>query len=130
MRKWLWTVLPALVIPLAFAGCGGGSDDSSDTGGGGNRFVGEWHVSGSEGNYYVTFKADYSMYMADSPGGSAHMTGTYTVDGDTASGPLNNPGVGAAEFIATLTGSTTMDYEFIEHWHNPYKHVPLVGTKL
>ncbi len=127
MRKLLWPVLLMLVLPLAFLGCS--SDDGDSSGGGSNDFVGQWHVSGSQGNYYVTFTDDGSVLMADSPGGSAHLTGSYTVSGDTASGPLSNPGVGTAEFNATLTGQDTMNFEFIEHW-GPGKHIPLTGTRM
>ena len=126
MRKYVWTVLLALLIPLAFTGCGG---DSGGDGGGGDFFVGEWHVTGAEGNYFITFGEDGSVIMADSQGGPAHLTGSYTVDGDTATGPLTNPGVGTAEFIAIETGDDTMSYEFIEHW-GPGKHIPLNGVRL
>ena len=127
MRKLFGLVLLVLVLPLAFCGCGGGDGGGGD---GGGDFVGQWHVSGSQGNYYVTFNDDGSVIMADEPNGGPHLAGTYSVSGDTASGPLNNPGVGEAEFIATLTGDNTMDFEFIEHWHSPYKHVPLAGTRM
>lgn len=132
MLKYLWIALLALLVPLAFTGCGGGDGGSSDNGdssGSDNFFVGEWNVTGSEGNYFITFGTDGSVIMADSQGGPAHLTGSYTVDGDTASGPLRNPGVGTAEFIAIKTGDNTMSYEFIEHW-GPGKHIPLNGVRL
>jgi hypothetical protein len=134
MRKLIWPALLALVIPLALAGCGGGDgDDNADSGSGDstNQFAGTWALTqtGDGSSMFIVFNADGSFIMKDTADGPAHMTGTYTVSGNVASGPLKNPGVGIGEIIATLNGST-LDFEFIEHWHNPYKHIFYTGTKI
>ena len=95
------------------------------------RFVGTWELtSGQDGsNMYIIFSADGSFVMKDTLSGSVHMRGTYTVSGSTASGPLTNPGVGDGEIVATVDGDA-MALDFIEHWHNPYKHNLYTGSKI
>lgn len=131
MRKYIWTALLALVIPLAFAGCGGDSGGSDDNAGGDNDFVGSWALTHSvDGSaMFIDFNEDGTFVMKDCVDCGAHMTGTYTVDGKTASGPLENPGVGEGEIVAELDGDA-LTLDFIEHWHNPYKHVPYTGSKI
>ena len=136
MRKLFWTALLALVIPFAFAGCGGGSDDNGDGGGGGgggdnSKFVGTWALSQGGGvSWYILFKSDNSWLISDTADGSARRVyGTYTVDGNTAAGPMINPGIGTGEIIAKLSGGT-LALDFVEFWHSPSKHVPYTGTKI
>lgn len=131
MRTWMKLVVAAVLIAPLLLGCGGSSSDpdSQDTSPEEEFFIGEWHVTGEEGDYFITFHEDGSLIMADYYGGPAHLTGSWTVDADTAVGPLDNPRVGTAEFIAMRTGEDTMSYEFIEHW-GPGKHIPLNGVKL
>ncbi len=133
MKKLLCMALLALVLPLALAGCGGGSDgDSGDSGSGDNsKFVGTWALSsGGAVSWYIIFNADNSWVISDTADGSARRCfGTYTVDGDTAAGPMVNPGTGTGEIVATLSGGT-MALDFVEYWHSPYKHVPYTGVKL
>ena len=40
-----------------------------------------------------------------------------------------NPGTGTGEIVATLSGDT-LSLDFVEYWHNPYKHVPYTGAKI
>ena len=133
MKKLLSMALLALAIPLSLAGCGGGSDgDSGDSGSGDNgKFVGTWALSsGGAVSWYVIFNDDNSWLISDTADGSARRCyGTYTVDGDTAAGPMVNPGVGTGEIVATLSGDS-MAFDFVEYWHSPYKHVPYTGVKL
>lgn len=131
MRKLLCSALLALVIPLVFSGCGGGG--GSDDGGGGSsaNFTGTWALTQGAGtSWYIIFKDGGSWLISDDASGSARRVyGTYTVDGDVARGPMVNPGTGVGEIVATLDGDT-LSLDFIEHWHNPYKHVPYTGTKI
>ncbi len=126
MRKLLWMALLALAIPLAFSGCGSDSD-----GGGSAKFTGTWALSTGSGiSWYIIFNDDGSFVISDNASGTARRCfGTYTVDGDVATGPMTNPGVGEGEIVATIDGDT-LSLDFIEHWHNPYKHVPYTGTKI
>ena len=131
MRKvhsLLWIALMALVIPLAFTGCGGGSDDGGSSS---SDFTGTWALSQGAGTlWYIIFNTDGSWLISDTADGSARRVyGTYTVEGDVASGPMINPGVGEGEIVATLEGDV-LSLDFVEYWHSPYKHVPYTGTKI
>ena len=130
MRKFLWLSLLALAIPLAFTGCSD-SDDAGDSNGGSSKFVGTWALSQGGGvSWYLIFNSDGSWLISDTADGSARRVfGTYTVDGNVASGPMTNPGIGTGEIVATLDGDM-LSLDFIEHWHNPYKHVPYSGTQI
>jgi len=133
MRKLLWMVLLALVLPLSLAGCSGSDDgDDGDSAGGGNsRFVGTWALTQGAGvSWYLIFNSDGSWLISDTADGSARRVyGTYTVDGNTAAGPMVNPGTGEGEIVASLDGDV-LSLDFIEYWHTPYKHVPYTGTKI
>ena len=126
--------LLALVIPLCFSGCSSDSSDGSggDSGGSDNsKFTGTWALSQGAGTlWYLIFNDDGSWLISDTADGSAlRVFGTYSVDGNTAEGPMTNPGVGEGEIIAVLDGAT-LSLDFVEFWHSPPKHVPYVGTKL
>ena len=132
MRKFrhlLWAALLALVVSLAFTGCGGGSDDSSS--GDSSGFVGTWQLTQVDdgSTMFAIFAADGSTVFArNASGSSVAMSGTYTVSGNTAVGPLHGaPGV--AELSAVIDGDT-ISYDFIEHWHNPFKHNRYTGSKI
>ncbi|MFY9375741.1 MAG: hypothetical protein WAQ74_05505 [Kiritimatiellia bacterium] len=133
MRTWMKLVIGILITVPLLAGCdssSGGDDPKDDDAKARKFFIGEWHVTDAGvGGFYITFAEDGNLIMADYRGGPAHLKGTWAVDGETAVGPLKNPGVGTAEFIATPTGDDTMLFEFIEHW-GPGKHIPLNGVKL
>lgn len=95
------------------------------------RFVGTWELtSGQDGSsMYILFDANGTFVMKDTLSGPVHMRGTYTVSGSTATGPLTNPGVGDGEIVATVDGDA-MALDFIEHWHDPYKHNLYTGSKI
>ena len=133
LGRLLWIALLALVIPLVLAGCGGGSDGGGDdsSAGDNSKFVGTWALTQGGGiSWYLIFNDDGSWFISDTADGSAQRVyGTYTVDGNTAAGPMVNPGVGTGEIVATLSGDT-LALDFVEYWQNPYKHVPYTGTKI
>ena len=132
LQRLLWTVLLALVIPLGLAGCSDSDDGDGDSGGSDNsKFVGTWALSQGGGTlWYIIFNSDNSWLISDTADGSARRVyGTYTVDGNTAAGPMVNPGTGTGEIVATLSGDT-MNLDFVEYWHSPYKHVPYTGVKM
>ena len=126
MRRFLWLSLLALAIPLAFTGC-----SDSDDGDGSASFTGTWALTQGAGtSWYMIFNADGTWLISDTADGSARRVfGTYTVKGNVATGPMTNPGIGEGEIVATIDGDV-LSLDFIEHWHNPYKHVPYTGTKI
>jgi hypothetical protein len=131
MRHLLWTALLALVIPLAFTGCGGGSDSGGGGSGGSGKFVGTWQLTQVDDGttMFAIFAADGSTVFArNASGSSVAMSGTYTVDGNTAVGPLHGA-PGEAELSAVIDGDA-ISYDFIEHWHSPYKHNRYTGSKI
>ena len=134
--RFFCMVLLALSVPLLFSGCSDSDSDDGDSsgdsaGGSNSKFVGTWALSQGAGTaWYIIFKSDNSWLISDTADGSAvRVFGTYSVDGNTAAGPMQNPGVGTGEIVAVLNGST-IALDFIEHWHSPYKHVPYTGTKI
>ena len=48
---------------------------------------------------------------------------------NTATGPLENPGVGTGEIVAELDGDDLI-LDFVEFWHSPPKHNPYTGSKI
>ena len=153
LRRLFWTAFLTLLLPLAFAGCGGGGpdenfggndeddetavapadDDDEETVAGDNAaFVGTWALRQGSGGveWYILFKADNSWLISDTADGSARRVfGTYAVDGNRAAGPMVNPGTGEGEIIATLQGAN-LSLDFVEFWHDPHKHVLYNGTKM
>ena len=96
-----------------------------------SSIVGTWFLkekSGS-GSWYAFFNADGSWYIKDTPSASrTRVSGTYKVNGGKFSGPMKNPGVGTGEISGTFSGNS-MDFTFVEHWHNPHKTVLYSGTR-
>ena len=107
---------------LFVSGC-----DSGDSGGGGNA-VGVWS-GGGDGR--TVFKADGTWAEYDDAGlTQRHLGGTYSQSGNTVSGIGNNPGVGDLDIAGTVSADgKTMQLDFIEHWHDPYKHNPATLTR-
>ena len=93
--------------------------------------VGTWLLkekTGS-GSWYAIFAADGTWAIKDPPSAARNRVfGTYKVNGNKFSGPMTNPGVGTGQISGTFSG-TTMDFTFVEHWHNPHKTVLYTGTK-
>ena len=153
LRRLFWTAFLTLLLPLAFAGCGGGGPDENFAGNDGDdetaeapadeneagsvagdnaAFVGTWALRQGSGDveWYILFKADNSWLISDTADGSAQRVyGTYVVEGNRAAGPMINPGTGEGEIVATLDGDV-LTLDFVEYWHDPYKHVAYTGTKI
>ena len=145
LRRLFWTVFLFLLVPLALAGCGKGgpSEDAEDEGvneeaetetvaGDNSAFVGTWALRQGDGavERYILFKSDNSWLISDTADGSAQRVyGTYVVEGNQAAGPMVNPGTGEGEIAATLDGEN-LSLDFVEYWHDPYKHVAYNGTKI
>ena len=128
-KNWM---LAAVIAVLCMAGTGCEDDGG---GGGQNDFVGTWlvtkHDDSPSTSYYV-FDADGSFYKTRSgegPNGAVHLSGTYSANGGTLSGDFTNPGIGSGEIKASINDGGTMEMDFIEHWHTPYKHVPCTGVR-
>ena len=119
---------------LALSGCddGGGGD-----GGGTSSVVGKWElyegtsVSGAPAEWWQFNEDGTFAYFNNSDFTSKHLGGTYSQDGKKVTGTFTNPGVGEGEIDVTLSDDgKTMQLDFIEHWHSPYKHVAWTGVKL
>lgn len=124
--KFLKIVL-LCVVSLALWGC-----ESGDSSSGGNSasLVGTWSLRNGGSTWYIHFGSDNNWKITDDAAGQARRVfGTYSVSGNSFSGPMQNPGTGKGEIRGTVDGSS-MTLDFIEHWHTPYKHVPYVGTKI
>ncbi len=123
---------------LGLTACDDSDNDSdSDDSPAATSVVGTWSFNdapdGSGGwNSWWVFQPDGRFIMYDDPGLKAfHLDGTYQQDGLKVTGDFVNPRVGTGEIDATLNAQgTRMELDFIEHWHTPYKHVPLYGTRV
>ncbi len=137
LAMWSCAVgIVALSLPgmLFVSGC-----DSGDGGsiGGGNdddvivpSVVGVWGTFDSETR--TVFREDGTWNNYRSPAlSSPHVSGTYTQSGLSVTGTGVNPGVGDLEIEATLSeDGETLVYDFIEHWHYPYKHNVYTFTRM
>ena len=113
------------VVAATNAVVGTATDDHS-------QFVGTWALRQGTGKveWYILFKADNSWLISDTANGSARRVyGTYAVEGNVAAGPMVNPGVGEGEIVAALKNEI-LSLDFVEFWHDPYKHVAYVGTRI
>ena len=130
----------ALIIGSMIAGCNG-SDDNNDSAPAAaanseSKFVGSWALHNGNSSSgpitsYLHFETNKSYVMSDGPDKNhPHVTGTWSVTGDTLNGPGNNPGVGSCEVVCTVDGNSVIHVDFIEHWHSPYKHIPFSGSKV
>ena len=119
--------LMVCLIPCVFvlAGCEHGGSDSS-----GNSIVGTWGQDVDGGR--TVFKSDgtWAEY-SDSAATEYHLGGTYTQSGNSITGSGTNPGVGDLDIQGTLSSDgNTFEMDFIEHWHDPYKHNPGTFTRM
>jgi len=135
MKLMKWMRLAGMMMMVCVAtGLMSGCDDGGDDSGGGNALVGTWEVYKGdtvqgEPTYWWYFNSDGTWYGADSKGGNPHYSGTYTVSGNSFEGPFVNGSVGDGKIEGTFEGEN-MTIDFIEYWHDPAKHNPLVGKKL
>jgi len=104
---------------LFVSGCE--SDDDSD--GGSSSVVGTW-TRGDDTRYVYRADGTWDNYK-DAALTQRHFGGTYTQSGKSVNATGTNPGVGDLDVIGTISADgNTMEIDFIEHWHDPYKHVP------
>ena len=134
-KRVLLTSLLAIAVAVGLSACGSSSSDDSDSssGGGNNsKFVGTWALGQGGGtDWYIHFGADNSWNISNNADGSGRRVfGTYTVSGNTARGPMQNPGTGVGEIVAVLESDTTLGLDFIEHWHTPHKVIHYNSSKL
>ena len=137
--RWLALGLMAMAATGLFAGCNsddGGSSDSGSSGGG--SVVGTWAVTEGTSvtpetatSWWVFYSDGNFTYFNNPELTSVHLTGTYTADGSTFAGSFVNPGVGDGNIDGVVSDDgKTFQMDFIEHWHDPSKHVPLAGVRL
>ena len=122
----------ALLLPLAFAAS---CEDGHHGGGGSGSIAGTWKLTaiseGESGYWFVHFADDGSWQITDDAEGKerTRAKGDYTTSGDSFKGSMVNPGVGDGEIEGKVTNGA-MTFDFIEHWHTPYKHNVYSGVKL
>lgn len=126
LQTWLCMVgivAVSLAGMLFVSGCEG-----SGGGSGGNSAVGTWS-GGGDGR--TVFYADGTWAeFNDAELTQRHLGGTYSQSGNSVSGTGNNPGVGDLDIEGTVSDDgNTMQLDFIEHWHSPYKHNPATLTR-
>ena len=125
--------LVAVMAVAALGLCTGCEGDGGGDGGGSSSVVGRWQLTNSGGETtWWQFNEDGTFVMYNDSGfASKHLWGTFSQDGSKVKGPFTNPGVGEGEIDATVSeDGKSLNLDFIEHWHSPYKHVPHSGPKL
>lgn len=118
-----WIVAVALTCVSFLTGCenGGGS--------GGGSVVGTW--AGSGDGRTVFYSDGTWAEFNDSALTQRHLGGSYSSSGNTVTGTGSNPGVGDLEIQGTVSDDgKTLQLDFIEHWHDPYKHNPATLTRV
>lgn len=144
MQKNIWMAVLVLGVALfAGAGCSdddGDSDNDTEVTPTTNEtavagVVGVWALqegSTYSGNttWYITFNPNGTYAISDNADGSAErVSGTYTVSGETVTGPFTNPGVGEGRIDGVYVGNDIL-VDFVEYWHSPEKHVLYAGVRL
>jgi len=122
---WCWVGIVALSLTglMFVSGCEG-----SGGGSGGNSVVGTWAGDG-DGRTAFMSGGTWGEYT-DATLTSKHLGGTYTQSGNHVTGTGNNPGVGDLDIDGTVSDDgKTLQLDFIEHWHDPYKHNPATLTR-
>ncbi len=122
-------VVAAMGLTTACEKNGGDGDKSS-----GGSVVGQWAAvnQADQGKTWWKFNADGTFAMYDDGAfARRHLGGTFSQDGKSVKGPFTNPRVGEGEIDATISDDgKALQIDFIEHWHSPYKHVPISATKM
>jgi hypothetical protein len=137
--KGIYFSLLVIVLGAVFiiTGCSGGgsssgnssSSNSTTTSSPGSEFVGSWKMSEAEGTMYFYIDSNNKFVGCDVPDRTkVHISGTWSVTNGTLKGTFTNPGVGDGEIVCTISNNV-MSMDFIEHWHDPYKHVAYTGSK-
>ena len=97
-----------------------------------SNFVGTWKLTSTTdgASWFALFEKGGTWKISDNADGSGRRVyGSYTVNGANLNGDMTNPGVGTGSIAATISNGV-MTFDFIEHWHNPYKTVRYKGSKL
>ncbi len=80
--------------------------------------------------WYITFNPSGTYAISDNADGSGQrVSGTYSVSGETVTGPFTNPGVGDGRIDGVFVGNDIL-VDFVEYWHSPEKHVFYAGVRL
>ena len=128
-RVMTWSCM-AGIMALSLVGLGLVSGcDNSDGGSGGSSVVGTW---GAGGDGRTVFSSDGTWDEYDDAALThRHLGGTYTQSGNSFTGSGSNPGVGDLDIEGTISDDkNTLQMDFIEHWHDPYKHNPATLTRM
>ena len=141
LRFWLIAMLGVLMV--GFYGCNSGGNSNSGAGTStntntntNNAFVGSWALCEGDNPdgtvvWYVHFNANKTFLISDNADKSSErISGTYTVSNNNSLvGPFNHPGVGDGRIECSLSGGV-LSMDFIEYWHDPYKHNLYAGRKI
>jgi hypothetical protein len=99
-----------------------------------DQFIGSWELiyveDPSIGKFLLNIKSDNTFDWFDPGKTVPHFSGTWSITGDTLIGPFTLKDVGEGELFCTIAANGSMNIDFVEHWHDPYKHVPYTATKL
>ncbi len=142
-RRWTVLLISAMLLGATgwlTTGCEEKKDwsefagASTSTGGGEARnnadIAGTWSLTNTEHTWYIHFAADGNWKITNDAADTVRRVyGTYKLSGSKLQGPMNNPGTGTGEIVATFKGNR-IDLQFIEHWHTPHKKVNYSGKKL
>lgn len=92
---------------------------------------GTWYLEAEDGSsWYIHFGEDGNWKITDDAEGTARRVfGSFSTSGDEYSGDMTNPRVGDGTISGKVLSETTLDLDFCEHWHSPYKHIIYSGTK-
>ena len=130
--KMMRSVLALVAAIGLLAGCEGGGSSSSSGSSSSGSAVGTWYLTdgltGETSGWVFASDGTFTVY-SDTTLSAAGFSGSYSQSGSTITGTYTNPGVGDGEISGTVNSDGTMSLDFIEHWHDPYKHVPMTGSK-
>ena len=97
-----------------------------------SNFVGTWKLTSTTdgASWFAIFNNNGTWKISDNANGSGQRVyGSYSTNGANLSGNMINPGVGTGNIVATIYKGV-MTFDFVEHWHTPYKTIRYTGSKL
>lgn len=127
MKKLTVGVCTVGIVALSLVGmlCVSGCEHGGSSG---NSVEGVW-AAGGDGRTVFNSDGTWAEYN-DAGLTERHLGGSYSQSGNSVSGSGNNPGVGDLDIEGTISDDgKTMTLDFIEHWHDPYKHNVATLTK-